>query len=80
MVAPMGTAFPVGEGIKERRIPKKAAATPTTAEQRITALKFLKTRIAAKAGKITRAEMSNEPTKFMAITITMAVTVAISRL
>ena len=64
----------------ERIIPVPAQITEITAEQTITALKLLKTLIAESAGKIIRAEISREPTRFIARTIISAVTIAISRL
>ncbi len=62
------------------RIPSTAQKTERIAEQRITDLKFLNKRIAESAGKMTKAEISSEPTRFMASTIIMAVMTAISRL
>jgi hypothetical protein len=64
----------------ENTIPINAQATEATAEKIVTALKLLSTLIAERAGKITSAEISSEPTKFMASTIITAVIVAISKL
>lgn len=50
------------------------------AEQIVTALKLWYSRIADRAGKIISAEISNEPTKFIARTITKAIIKAIKRL
>ena len=51
-----------------------------TAEQIVTDLKFLYTLIADNAGNITNAEISNEPTSFIARTIIIAVIMAIDKL
>lgn len=64
----------------ETTIPKNAHATESAAEQRMTARKLLNSRIAERAGKITRAEMSRDPTRFMARTIITAMTTASRRL
>lgn len=64
----------------DRIIPVSAHITDITAEQSITALKLLNTLIADNAGKIISAEISREPTRFIASTIISAVTTAISRL
>ena len=61
-------------------IPRKAHKTETTAEKMVTALKLFNTLIADNAGKITSADISSDPTKFMAKTIITAVIVAIKRL
>ena len=45
-----------------------------------TSLKVLAIRIEARAGKITRAEIRSEPTRFIASTIITAVITAIRRL
>ena len=57
-----------------------AHTTEITAEHTITLRKLLNTRIAASAGNMIRAEMRSEPTRFIASTIIIAVTIAISRL
>lgn len=54
--------------------------TDNTAEKTVTDLKVLKIRIAESAGKITRAEIKSEPTKFIARTIITAIITAIKRL
>ena len=59
--------------------PEVEQITEIIAEQIVTDLKLLNNRIAERAGKITRAEMSNEPTRFMANTIIMAMIIAITR-
>ena len=64
------------ENSLETSIPLKAQKTETAAEQTITFLKLLNTRMADIVGKIINAEISNEPTSFMARTITTAITVA----
>ncbi len=51
--------------------------TEIKAEQRVTLLKLLKILMAERAGKITKAEISREPTRFMAKTIIIAVMIAI---
>ena len=50
------------------------------AEHTVTPLKLLKTRIAERAGKITRAEIKSEPTRFIASTIIIAMIIAMTRL
>ena len=60
--------------------PVPAAITEKIAEQIVTALKLLNTRIAERAGKITRAEIKREPTRFIASTIITAIITAITRL
>lgn len=64
----------------EATMPTKAQLTDNTAEQMVTARKFLHRRIAERAGKITSAEISREPTRFIASTMMTAMTMAISRL
>ena len=54
--------------------------TETAAEQIVTERKLLKTLIAERAGKITRAEIKREPTRFIARTIITAIIIAITRL
>ncbi len=71
IVAPTGVPAKI-----ERIIPKKAHKTEIIPEQIITPLKLLKTRIAESAGNITSADTKSEPTKFIAITITMAIILA----
>ena len=64
----------------EMMIPKKAHMTDSTAEQIVTLLQLLKSRMADNAGKMTKAEIRSDPTRFMARTIITAITIAISRL
>ena len=75
------TVAPVGVPARmEKTMPKKAQTTENTAEHKITDLKLLNTRMADKAGKITSAEISSEPTRFMANTMITAISTASSRL
>ena len=60
--------------------PETEHTTETAALQIITLLKLRKTRIAESAGKITRALIKSEPTRFIARTIIMAIITAITRL
>ena len=64
----------------EMRIPTAAHSTDTTAEKTVTLKKLLHSRMAERAGKIINAEISREPTKFMASTMMTAITTAISKL
>ena len=75
MVEPTGVAKRIDE-----RMPNIAQKTDITAEKRMTDLKFLKSRMDERAGKMIRAEIKREPTRFMARTITMAIITAIKRL
>lgn len=61
-------------------MPDKAHTTENIAEQIVTARKFLNKRIAESAGKITRADISREPTRFIANTMMTAMITAIKRL
>ena len=61
-------------------MPTNAQTTEIHAEQIVTERKLLNTRIAESAGKITSAEISSEPTRFMAITMMMAMITAMIRL
>ena len=61
-------------------MPAIAQNTDSIAEQTVTAIKFLNILIAESAGKITKAEISREPTKFIASTMIIAVMTAISKL
>jgi hypothetical protein len=54
--------------------------TDSAAAVIITPLKLLHTRIAERAGKITRAEISSEPTRFIARAIIIAVKTEMRRL
>lgn len=58
-------------------MPASVQMTDSTAEQIVTFRKLLNTLIADSAGKITRAEISNDPTRFIASTIIVAVMTAI---
>lgn len=64
----------------ELKIPIVAQKVDKSAEHMVTDLKLLNKRIEDKAGKITNAEISKEPTKFMARTIITAIITAIIRL
>lgn len=75
MVEPTGVSKRIDE-----RMPNIAQKTDITAEKRMTDLKFLKRRMDERAGKMIRAEIKREPTRFMARTITMAIITAIKRL
>jgi hypothetical protein len=82
--APISTATivePTGvPAIMEIRIPVRAQHTESTAEQMVTERKLLNTRMADIAGKMMRAEINRDPTRFMASTIMTAMTTAMSRL
>ena len=75
MVAPTGVAAKI-----DINIPAKAQTTAITADAIITRRKLLNTRMAEIAGKIINAEISREPTSFIASTITVAVIIAIIKL
>ena len=75
MVEPTGVSKRIDE-----RMPNIAQKTDITAEKRMTDLKFLKSRMDERAGKMIRAEIKREPTRSMARTITMAIITAIKRL
>ena len=75
MVEPTGVSKRIDE-----RMPNIAQKTDITAEKRMTDLKFLKSRMDERAGKMIRAEIKREPTRLMARTITMAIITAIKRL
>ena len=64
----------------EISIPITAQDTDNRAEQMVTLLKLRHTRMADIGGKIIRAEISSEPTRFIARTIITAITTAIRRL
>jgi len=64
----------------EISIPVNAQNTDTIAEQIVTLLKLLKILIADNGGKITRAETSKDPTRFMARTTITATITAMSKL
>ena len=71
------TGVPARTEIKR---PVSEQITETTAEHIVTERKLLKTRIAERAGKITRAEIRREPTRFIASTMIIAIMIAITRL
>ena len=72
------TLGPTGvENKMDSKIPKVAHTTDSTAEQIVTDKKFLNIRMADRAGKMIRAEMSREPTKFIANTMTTAMMTSI---
>lgn len=64
----------------EISIPVNAQNTDSAAEHMVTALKLLNTRMADSAGKITNADISSDPTRFIASTMMTATTTAISKL
>jgi len=64
----------------ETIIPSSEVITEYIAALIVTALKLLKTCIDDKAGNITSADISIEPTKFIASTIITAITIAIIKL
>ena len=64
----------------EVMIPVKAQITEDTAEKTVTLLNVLKILIALRAGKITRAEIKSEPTRFIARTMMSAIMTARIRL
>lgn len=64
----------------DTRIPTVAQTTDRQTEHTVTLKKVRNIRIADSAGNITSAEISSEPTKFMASTMITAVLTAISRL
>ena len=72
MVEPTGVPAKI-----EIIIPIKALQVESMAEQRVTEKNDLHTLIADKAGKITKAEIRSEPTKFIANTIITAIITAI---
>ena len=61
-------------------MPVSAQATDSAAVQTVTLRKLLNTRMAESAGKMISAEISSEPTRFIASTMMTAMTTAISRL
>lgn len=72
---------PIGvPAIIEISIPKTEHITDKMAEPITTHLKLLKIRIVDRAGNIIRAEVSSEPTSFIAKTIIIAIITAIIRL
>lgn len=75
MVEPTGVPARI-----EINIPNVAQITENIAAQMVTLLKLLNIRIADTAGKITSAEINNEPTKFIARTIITAIIIASKKL
>ena len=75
MVGPTGVPAKM-----ETSIPVAVQTTETIAELMVTDLNDLKTRILLNAGKIINAEISKEPTRFIAKTMMTAVTTAIIKL
>lgn len=71
------TGVPARTEIKR---PVMEHTTETTAEHTVTERKLLKIRIAERAGKITRAEIKRDPTRFIASTMITAIMIAITRL
>ena len=64
----------------EIKRPATEQITEIAAEQIVTDLKLLKILMALRAGKITKAEIKREPTRFIARTIIIAIMIAITRL
>ena len=64
----------------EIKSPITEQITEKQAEQIVTDLKLLKILMALRAGKITKAEINKEPTRFIAKTIIIAIITAITRL
>ena len=75
MVEPTGV-----ENIIDNTMPKKAQKTDNILEKITTPLKLCITLIADKAGNITSADISKEPTKFIPNTIITAIITAINKL
>jgi len=75
IVAPTGVSSRI-----DASMPNKAHITDRIADDSVTAKKLLNTRILDRAGKMISAETNREPTRFIAITITIAIIVAISML
>ena len=75
IVAPTGVP-----AIMEINIPITAHSVEIIAEEIVTSLKLLKILIALMAGNIMSAEIKREPTRFIARTITIAMTTAIRKL
>lgn len=75
MVLPTGVPVRI-----ETSSPEIEQITETQAEQIVTDRKLLKIRIAERAGKITSAEISSEPTRFIARTMITAMIMASTRL
>lgn len=75
MVGPIGVSIMI-----ERTIPRKEARTEMIAEAMVTSLKLLNSLIAERAGKTIKAETNNDPTNFMAMTTTIAISAAKAKL
>ena len=75
------TVAPTGVPARtDARIPANAQTTESTAEYVVTAQNVWKTRMADSAGKITKAEIKSDPTRFIASTIMTAMMTASIRL
>ena len=75
IVAPTGVPI-----IIEAKSPITVQTTEKMAEAMVTVLKLLKSLMADKAGKTMSADMSKEPTSFIAKTMTTAMTTAMVKL
>ena len=75
MVGPTGVSTTI-----EKMMPTAVQVTDMMAEQMVTDLNVLKILIALKAGKMMRAEINKEPTRFIAKTMIIAVITAITML
>ena len=64
----------------EIKSPEIEQIDESTAEQIVTERKLLKILIAERAGKMIKAEIKSEPTRFIARTIITAMMIAITRL
>lgn len=73
IVAPTGVDARI-----EVKIPTTVQITEITADKITTPLKLLNSLIAESAGKIINADIKSDPTRFIASTIIIAVTTAIS--
>ena len=74
IVAPTGVPAKI-----EARMPATAQTTDTTDAQIVTEKKLRQTRIADRAGNTTSAEISSDPTRFIARTITTAIRTAMRK-
>lgn len=75
IVAPTGVLATI-----EATMPRAAQTMAITTEQKVTDVKLLNSCIAAKAGKIIKAETSSEPTRYIAKTIITTTKIASIRL
>ena len=87
MVEPIGNVLPLNpknDLYKEKVMCINIAVTKhrseIIADEIVTDLKVLNVRIEVKAGKIIKAETSNEPTSFMAMTMMIAIIIATIKL